>query len=70
MRPQCNYCGKFVSIGKGRTTEITVSKGMVDKGRPEKIYLCYKCTTSTNLLPERFKRIQKAYDYLKKVKGG
>jgi len=40
MRPQCQDCGKFVSIGKGVTTEISVSKEMVDKGRPEKIYLC------------------------------
>ena len=40
MRPQCFDCGKFVSIGKGVITEISVSKEMVDKGRPEKLYLC------------------------------
>lgn len=40
MNPQCQDCGKFVSIGKGVTTEISVSKEMIDKGRPEKVYLC------------------------------
>lgn len=40
MHPQCQDCGKFVPIGKGITTEITVSKEEVDAGRPEKIYLC------------------------------
>lgn len=40
MGPQCQDCGRFVSIGKGVTTEISVSQDMVDKGRPEKIYLC------------------------------
>ena len=40
MNPQCQDCGKFVSLGKGVATEISVSKDMVDKGRPEKIYLC------------------------------
>lgn len=39
MRPQCQDCGKFVSIGKGVTTEISVSKEMVPGG-PEKVYLC------------------------------
>lgn len=27
-------------IGKGETLGISVSKDMVDKGRPEKVYLC------------------------------
>ncbi len=37
MNPQCQNCGKFVSIGKGVTTDISVSKDMVDKGRPENV---------------------------------
>ena len=40
MRRQCQNCGRFVSIGKGVTTAIKVSKEMVDKGHPEEIYLC------------------------------
>lgn len=42
MRPQCFYCGKFVSIGKGVTTEINVSEAILATGRPEKLYLCEK----------------------------
>lgn len=40
MRPHCQECGRFVPIGKGITTAIKVSKEMIDKGRPEEIYLC------------------------------
>lgn len=40
MRAQCQNCGRFVPIGKGTTTAIKVSKEMVDKGRPEEVYLC------------------------------
>jgi len=49
MKPQCQECGKFVSIGKGVTTEIKVSKAMVEKGRPEKIYLCDQCGDKVEL---------------------
>lgn len=40
MRQQCQNCGKFVSIGKGITTVIKVSKELVEKGHPAEIYLC------------------------------
>ena len=43
MNPQCQNCGRFVSIGKGVTTEIDVAKGMVDKGHPEHIDLWGEC---------------------------
>ena len=40
MRPQCQDCGKFVPIGKGVTTEISLSKDSIHKGHREKAYLC------------------------------
>lgn len=40
MNPQCQNCGRIVSIGKGQTTEIRTKKEYVDRGRPKAIYLC------------------------------
>lgn len=50
MNPQCQECGRFVSIGKGETIEISVSKDMVDKGHPEKVYLCARHRDKIELL--------------------
>lgn len=42
MSPQCHDCDIFVLIGRGVTTEISVSQYCIDKGYPEKVYLCAK----------------------------
>jgi len=40
MRAQCQECGRYIPIGKGITIAIKVSQEMIDKGRPEEVYLC------------------------------